>query len=229
MSQNILFYNEIAEEYDSILDQETVNRQVRQKMENYFLAFVKSGWVLDFGGGTGRDLEWLVANRFKVIFCEPSAGMRKKAIHQYKYGLSSPSSVHFLEDTDADFTGWGGRLPFSRKMDAVLSNFAVINSIPDIRMLFKHLSMVMHPGGQLIALVLENEKKDTVFNRISRRIRSLFFSKPVIMNVKYHEVRQTVYMHSLRDIRQASADCFDFVAFESLSGTTFSILHLARK
>lgn len=235
MDQNIQFYNEIAEEYDAILDQDKINSLVRRKMEAYFLAAVKSGWVLDFGGGTGRDLEWLINNRFGVIFCEPSPGMRSKAIHQYKPAASF--SVLFLDNARADFTGWARQLPFSLKVNAVLSNFAVINSIENIRMLFEHLSLVMHPGGQIIALVLQNKKENKsenkrsggLYNGLRSQLRALLFPKPVTLQVRYNEVKQTVYMHSRKDLIKSSADWFDFVAFESLSGTTFSILHLIRK
>ena len=58
--QNISYYNEIAADYDAILQKDVNNTAVRLKLAAKFTTLVKSGRVLDFGGGTGQDLGWLL-------------------------------------------------------------------------------------------------------------------------------------------------------------------------
>ena len=52
---------------------------VRAKVANKFCDIVKDGGVLDFGGGTGLDIQWLTNKNFAVFFCEPSAGHEAKS------------------------------------------------------------------------------------------------------------------------------------------------------
>ena len=82
-NENILYYNAIANEYNDMVDTDA-DRIVREKVANKFCSIVKASVVLDFGGGTGLDLEWLASNNHTIFFCEPSAGMRGKAIDSHK-------------------------------------------------------------------------------------------------------------------------------------------------
>ena len=190
---------------------------------------VKPGWVLDFGGGTGLDMEWLITGKYNIIFCEPSPGMRKKAMDHHK-NIHQDNAVIFLDDAQADFTAWSDRIPFDQKTDAVLSNFAVLNCIQDIARLFKNLSLVLKPGGHMIALILNRKRTGrTMAMRIGRFIRSMISGGPVVMHVQYYQKQQTVYLHSEKEIRAASADWFDFYGSQSLSAFDFSIIHLIRK
>ncbi|MDP9041293.1 MAG: hypothetical protein M3N30_04880, partial [Bacteroidota bacterium] len=52
--QNIAYYDGIAADYDAILDRDSSNAIIRAKVADTFSSLVKSGTVLDFGGGTGR-------------------------------------------------------------------------------------------------------------------------------------------------------------------------------
>lgn len=216
---NISFYNAIAEEYDAILEKEDSNRIVRQKVEARFRDTVKEGWVLDFGGGTGQDMEWLIHHRYNVIFCEPSGGMRSKAI-QHNNDILRSDRIIFLEDAEADFTGWSRELPFDRKVDAVLSNFAVLNSIGDIDLLFRNLSLVLKPRGHLFALVLNSGAS-------GRRLP--FRRQPRKMQVKYKQHAQSVFLHPEKAIRKGSAAWFEFCGSEPIDGSGFSLIHLTRK
>ena len=40
-----------------------------------------------------------------------------------------------------DFRNWNAGFPFDQKVNAVLANFAVINCIPDIELLFEKLAL----------------------------------------------------------------------------------------
>ena len=167
IKQNISFYDEIAEQYDEILEQDQNNIFVREKVAVVFSKLLPSGLVLDFGGGTGKDLGWLTEKGYPVIFCEPSVKMREKAILFSKKNLPG-SDITFLDNAAADFVSWPFNLPFSQKVDGTLANFAVINSIPDIKLLFKNLSLVIKQGGHLLMLVLKSDlKKRWKSNRLA--------------------------------------------------------------
>ncbi|MDP4148565.1 MAG: class I SAM-dependent methyltransferase [Bacteroidota bacterium] len=218
--RNIFFYDQIAQDYDAIMEEERSNGLVRQKVIRKFLETVAPGRVLDFGGGTGSDLGWLTDHYYHVIFCEPSVKMKDLAIrrHQRK---SLPGHVEFLSGPAVDFTGWNRDLPFYPPADAILANFAVINCIEDIDTLFRSLSLVVRPGGSLIALLLRPNWRHT--------LRSMAGLAPGTLEVRYKGYEQTVYVHTPVAVRRASGDYFDFSGWRSLHGSVFSILHLTRK
>src|SRR5688572_7680617 len=158
IEQNISYYDEIAGQYDAILVKDTSNRITREQVAEKFCEIISSGWVLDFGGGTGKDLEWLTEKGYRVIFCEPSAKMREKAM-TFSRDILHRNDIVFLEDATTDFTKWHENIPFSQKTDVILANFAVINSIPGINLLFQNLSLIIKPGGHLLMLVLRSNFK----------------------------------------------------------------------
>src|ERR1017187_5336548 len=83
--RNISYYDEIAENYDAILNNDGANKIIRDIVAVKFSSLVKKGgYVLDFGGGTGGDLDWLIRQHYHVIFCEPSTAMRKIAVNRVK-------------------------------------------------------------------------------------------------------------------------------------------------
>ena len=94
-AQNISYYNEIADFYDHIMEKKDSNKIVRGKVAEKFCDIVKEGNVLDFGGGTGLDLDWLTSKGYSVFFCEPSSGMREKAVNHNNNLLNHPNVLFF--------------------------------------------------------------------------------------------------------------------------------------
>lgn len=234
--KNISFYNEIAGDYDAIMEKERSNEVVRRAVADKFLATVAPGRVLDFGGGSGADLGWLTDHSYQVIFCEPSTAMKQLAImrqngkippdqpprvvHRVAPGLP-PGHVEFLSGAAVDFTSWNEHMPFSPAADAILANFAVINCIGDIDSLFRSLALVIRPGGALIALVLRPT--------LSHTVKSWAGLAPITLEVRYKDHTQTVVIHTMGAIRKASRAYFAFTSRKSLGGTVFSLIHLTRK
>ena len=226
--QNISYYNIIAGNYDAILDEDAANKIIREKVATIFTDIVKPGLVLDFGGGTGRDLNWLSASRYQIIFCEPSAQMREKAIHYNQNHLHN-NSIIFLDDAHADFANWDNKLPFSQQADGILANFAVMNCIPDIELLFSSLSRVIKPGGHVLALILDNRWKKLFRSYFSSSIKYLFFKKPIAFHVRYNQYQQKVFLHTSAAIKKASSKYFNFYKQETLPEPGFVLIHLTRK
>ena len=111
----------------------------------YLTLGVAPAWILD---GC-----WRINTRLSFVnlrgLCDRSPG-KERAIE------FPGSDIFFFEDERADFRNWTDVFPFEHRMDAVLANFAVINCIPDIDCLFDKLALALKPGGQVIALILDN-------------------------------------------------------------------------
>jgi SAM-dependent methyltransferase len=219
--KNSAYYDEIAGDYDALMDDAHSNSIVREKVTDKFLSKVSPGGrVLDFGGGTGADLAWLTDHGYSVVFCEPSAGMREQAMRrQPENGGGGP--IEFLSGIAVDFTGWSENPPVPAPVDAILANFAVINCIRDIGLLFRSLALVVRPGGDMIAVLLRS--------KIRHELRFLAGFKTDTLDIRYKDHHQTVYMHSTKAIRMAANPFFYFSGRESLRGSVFSLIHLTRK
>jgi len=226
--QNISYYDAIADSYDDTLNHHDSNKIIRQQVAERFLQIVKSGAVLDFGGGTGMDLSWLSKNGYRIFFCEPSSAMRDKAISFNKNFLRNEQIV-FLDDENADFTKWKEKPPFSQKLNAILADFAVINNISGLDLLFESLSIVVVPGGHFIALVLNDRTWKSLLMRWFGKIKSIISRKPVSFKIRYGEKSQTVFIYSITEIKKASYNYFEMVSHEPLHQSGFSIIHLMRK
>lgn len=226
IEQNISYYNAIAGKYDVMVNKNS-DKTVRQKVAAKFSDIVKNSSVLDFGGGTGLDLEWLTKNNNKIFFCEPSKAMREIAISECKNLLNQ--NIIFLDDFAADFRQWHKQLPVAGKIDAVLANFAVMNCIPGIKSLFKELSLIIKPGGNVIALILRKDSMRIQGTNFKNVLGSAIFRVPQSINIHYQNHRQTVYIYSIKEIIKASKNDFIFCSNETIPGTDFTLIHLTRK
>lgn len=226
--QNIAYYDEIADQYDTLLTQEAANTLVRQRVKAQLLQVLPSGTVLDFGGGTGLDLDWLTAHPYKVIFCEPAAGMREKAIRHSQESFPD-KPIQFLQDTQTDFTRWQAQRPFPQQVDAILANFGVLNAIPDIGLLFRNLSLVTQPGGHCFAVILDRPFKKMWQWHRRHTVGSLLLGRPFVMYVWHNGYRQTVYVHTAKAIQRAAAPYFALRHCELIAGTSFLLLHLVKQ
>ena len=224
--ENILYYNAIANEYNEMLD--TIPDKIaRNKVADKFCSAVKDGVILDFGGGTGLDIQWLTDKNFTVFFCEPSSGMRERAIGAYSN--LPQDKILFLDDSATDFRQWHLQLPFPVQVDAVLSNFAVLNCIPNIKLLFQNLALVIKPGGNMIALVLTKKLKNKLDVTFRSILKSFISYGPTTLNLIYKKHRQTVYVYSLKEIIKAASKKFSFCSSEILPRSGFTLIHLRRK
>lgn len=226
--QNISYYDEIAGDYDAILQKDETNTVIRSIVAEKFITLVKGGCVLDFGGGTGQDLEWLVKHNYAIVFCEPSNGMRQIAIERSQKKFPG-ASIFFLDDDKTHFRNWSTAVPFAPQADAILANFAVINCIPDIELLFKNLALTINPGGIILAIILNNSITGKLRSNLKGTIRSFFTGDPVTIKIDHKGQQQLVYIHSTNAIKKASAIYFEFKQIERLHRSAFSLIHLVRK
>ncbi|MDN5285817.1 MAG: class SAM-dependent methyltransferase [Mucilaginibacter sp.] len=226
IEKNRTYYDEIAIEYDDILDRESSNQVVRKKVKEKFTGIIKTGTVIDFGGGTGRDLNWLAANGYKVIFCEPSEEMRNKAIDRYQNSAAA-QNITFLNNNEIDFAKWDTEPPFAIKADGLLADFAVFNCIGNIHLLFKNLAQVIKPGGHMMVLMLQLGYQKSGFWKLRKTLRSIISGKPLMINTRFKDQQQTVYVYSSKEVKKASNAYFDINSRENLF--EFTLFHLIRK
>lgn len=100
IEQNISYYNSIGRQYDAMVDKSS-DKVIRQRVAGKFSSSMHSATVLDFGGGTGLDLQWLTDINNKIFLCESSKAMRRIAITVSKNLLNQ--DIIFLDDSAADF------------------------------------------------------------------------------------------------------------------------------
>lgn len=227
-NRNILYYDAIAADYDKIMSEDDRNLYVRSVVSGKFLSVVHGGYVLDFGGGTGQDLGWLIQRQYRIVFCEPSRAMRAIAMQREETRIAEPAVI-FFEDERADFRNWKDFFPFGQQMDAVLANFAVLNCIPDLKCLFDKLTLALKPGGHVLALVLDDHLLMRLRSNTKGTIGSFFSGSPVELNIDYKNQQQKVYIHSIKTIKSVSKEKFDLSSQIRLKGYGFRLIHLVRK
>jgi SAM-dependent methyltransferase len=224
IQKNISYHDEVAEEYDAIMDSHQPNQLIRQRVREKFCSLVPQGRVLDFGGGTGLDLGWLTASGYEVVFCEPSVAMRMRAIES----SGATGKVRFLEGGQTDFSTWEHTLPFNEKVDAILSDFGPLNYIPDIGQLFSNLSRVIRAGGCCVLLVLHLPfKKRWKWHRRNALV-SLLSGNTFRMYIPYKDHQQVVFVHTEKEIARAAAPWFRHGGTELLAAHDFTLIHLIR-
>jgi len=226
--QNISYYDKIAGNYDAILNDDGNNKIIREIVAARFSFLVKDGWVLDFGGGTGRDLGWLIQHPYQILFCEPSVGMREIAFNRITNEFPG-AMITFFDDDKSDFRNWNNIYPFERKVDAVIANFAVINCIPDIQLLFDKLALSIKPGGTVLALLLDNSLMKRLRSNLKGTLKSFFTGNPISILINYNEKQQLVFIHTTMKIRKAVKNKFDFIHMERFRQFGFCLIHLRRK
>lgn len=222
------FYNAISGDYDAILDNISSNQQVRERVAQHFTKNVKGKNIMDFGGGTGADLPWLLEGGFRVFFCEPSEGMQQKAKEWVKNNAKD-SLVTFSNEQDVDFSRWTpNRLPVPEPMDGALANFAVLNCIFDIDRLFKSLSLVIKPEGLLLITVIDTRLPQLLFKYPMKVLLRVLLGKKIEVVNDYKGLSHNVYLHSLNEMKQAWTPHFILDDMISLGGYGFLLISLKR-
>src|SRR4051812_42274569 len=93
---NLFFYDSIAEDYNTLDSKDPLNKIIRKKVRDSFLQNSRGEIALDFGGGTGLDLEWLSKAFSTVYFCEPSGKMKSLAIQLNSEKIKG-NRIHFID------------------------------------------------------------------------------------------------------------------------------------
>ena len=218
------FYNSVAKDYNS--HQTESDNYVRNYVMKKFLDNIPYGNILDFGGGTGLDLPWLLTPNYSVKFLEPSSNMRSLA----KVAVVDNWQQPIFINGNIDFHNWSSdSLPFEDKMNGILANFAVLNCIKDIDCLFEKLAMVCGTNCRVIATVLDTHAIRMIKTYSLKVAVKLFFKRPVITETKYNCVIQQTYLHTFSNYKSAFRKHFNFISYTSIKASPFALLMLSKK
>jgi ubiquinone/menaquinone biosynthesis C-methylase UbiE len=219
------FYDSVAPEYNSHMTD--ADASIRQIVSDAFKKNVRKGNVLDFGGGTGLDMRWLTNQKeYKVFFLEPSENMRLLA---KKLSEQLPGKPYFIEH-NIDFHAWAAsHLPVPEKMDGILANFAVLNCIKDIELLFEKLALISNEGCYVMATVIDSRPKALIKQyKLPIVLRSIFNMKGVVYS-NYHNTGHKTYLHTIAHYKKASEKYFNFDSYTPLGFSNMALLILSKK
>jgi hypothetical protein len=142
---------------------------------------------------------------------------------------NTSEAVTFIE-SNTDFVHWNNdRLPFQQKVKGVVANFAVLNCIENIKLLFEKLALVTANDCYVIATIIDPRfarmtKNYSVLSAIRMQLRS----RLTIFN-KYKEQFHPTYIHSLKSIKTACGKYFELTALHSPTVSSFAILIFRKK
>ena len=218
----ISFYDSIADKYDHQLTED--DKKAREEISTIFRENVPQGTVLDIGCGTGLDLPWLLSSGYDVIALEPSDMMRNIAMKKY-----SGERVHFVEK-NLNFKLWSEQqLPFDKKLDGLLANFAVLNCIKDVRKFFDKAALLCKPNAHAVITIINPVFASIVRNYSPIVALRLVFSNSLTILNKNEGIYHETYLHTITAIRRACQKDFDIKSITPISFSNFMAMTLSRK
>jgi ubiquinone/menaquinone biosynthesis C-methylase UbiE len=229
MTRNLVsteaYYDHIARDYNGLMTES--DNHVREQVKGLFKTWVSSGIVLDFGGGTGLDLPWLV-DYSKVYFLEPSVGMR--AVARKNTVLSEQASKISFAEENVFTQGWSAsHLPFPEKMNGILMNFAVMNCVEKPQELFEKISLVCHPSCRVVATIINPSLKSAFKNYSWKSVLTLYLTGRLATRARHGEYEQKAYVHTVSSLVRASRKDFELLSCVSLGSSDFSVLIFSRR
>jgi SAM-dependent methyltransferase len=226
----ISFYNSIAGHYNQQLIEEERDVKTRGTFARFFKQQVSRGRVLDFGGGTGLDLPWLLEAGFDVYFCEPAVKMREVAEEFVKQNVSKEKVV-FLETEKTDFYTWNeNNLPTGVPVDAILANFGVLNYIDDLTSLFGKFNLVIEKGGSVFISVLHPPLLKMMSKQFWSVVKAWYTGQKIKMSSQYNGQIHHALIHSIAELQKTSRQYFEFKTCQRLpSNSDFLIVHLIKR
>lgn len=222
------FYDKISSKYNYALDSNPDNMKIRDEVKQYFLKNVSGKIVLDFGGGSGKDLWWLIRKGFEVNFCEPSRGMREIAIKNTQKGEVS-NKVNFISELNSNFQNWNKtNLPFVKKVDGILANFAVFNSIRELEKLSEKLALVSKENCTLIVSVLQVDFRKFFSRQLPFTIKHSLQGYGLTTRIKDGNNEMVVYLHTAAKLIKSFSYYFNYVQSFRVQSSTFRLFHFLR-
>jgi len=149
-AQNAAFHNGVAAEYDVHLRISPYNDLARAAFRDLVARYVPSGsTLLDFGCGTGLDALDYAQQGYRVLAYDNSPGMVAQLETRCRTQIASGAVATCADE----YPRFLDRFPASAP-DAVVANFAVLNSIRDLSPLFEAFARQLRPPGWIIVSIL---------------------------------------------------------------------------
>lgn len=149
--QSAQFHNRIAADYDSLMEREPGNAWVRGAFRQLVCDTVAPGsLVLDFGCGTGLDTLWYALQGYLVLAYDNSPGMVAQLEQKGRAEMETGKVRAFT----CPYDRLEEKLEAGPRPHAVVSNFAVLNHLPELHPFFEMLSYRTARPGWVILSVL---------------------------------------------------------------------------
>lgn len=139
------YYDRIAAEYDEQMAADAPTRLAFQRFVEHRVA--AGSWLLDFGCGTGLDAMQYANDGYRVVGCDVSAAMLERFRQR---------CARFLDEGKVECVH-AGTLPeykFVERPAAIVSNFAVLCLVGDLRPVFTLFARILAPEGRLLLSTL---------------------------------------------------------------------------
>ena len=198
------YYDRVAAQYDDQVDGHELNRTTRDAFRPRVSELAgPAGTILDFGCGTGTDAAWYADRGHRVYAYDISAGMVDVLCARFSEHVARRRIIPIAGSLAELESALRPRAP----VDAVASNFAVLNHFHDLDAPFHMLASLLRPGGSLVASMLNPFQRDDV--------RRLWWWRGLLESLRtgsipYHgEV--TTYRHFVGTIRRMARPHFAHV------------------
>lgn len=141
-------FDAIAPEFDARfscwLSVEAQRRAVREALT---ATFPPGARLIEIGGGTGQDAQWLVRQGREVLMTDASPAMVRAASN--KFGAGARATVAAAEDFDE----LADHLSDEPRFDGAYSVFAALNCVEDLTPFARALGRMLRPGAPLLLVL----------------------------------------------------------------------------
>jgi hypothetical protein len=213
-------YDNLADGYDAAMEAVAQNVITRRAVRETVLSHTTNHAIaLDFGGGTGLDLEWLSEAFDRVYFVEPSAKMRARALERGR------GRTNIVYDQNNNFLNWNAQ-SFDPPPSVVLANFAVLNSILEVKDFFSALYKCTAPQALFFMVALNAIPGEHSFlKNLLNGLRVKFAKRSILCR---GEVHNTI-IHPEAVLRTAARDWFGIESVERLPDSQFTLYIFRRR
>lgn len=139
-------YTRIADDYDRLAEGDAWMREFL--WQRYLDLFAPGKHVLDIGCGTGTDALFLARQGRRVTGIDISPGM----IDQFQEKIEEAGLTNRVSGRELSHVELHVLLP--ERFDGILSAFAGLNTVPDLRSFAANAAQLLRPGGPLIVHML---------------------------------------------------------------------------
>lgn len=149
--KNAAFHDELAPRYDAHLTNSAYNILAREAFVELVTRCVPPGSrLLDFGCGTGIDALQYAQKGYRVLAYDNSPGMVAQLEQRCKAQIASGEIIAWSEGYPSFLTHFSQQPAPS----AVVADVAVLNSIPELGLLFDTFARGLAPPGWIIISLL---------------------------------------------------------------------------
>jgi ubiquinone/menaquinone biosynthesis C-methylase UbiE len=143
-------FDQIAGSYDEIFTRTLVGRAQRDAVWQAMRSAFRAGErILELNCGTGEDAFFLARLGVSVVACDASARMIETAQRRQSAEANQGSRILFRRLQTEELRC----IPATEKFDGVLSNFAGLNCVRDLKSVAAQLARLTKPGANAVLCV----------------------------------------------------------------------------